>query len=254
MNETTSSPDVQTRWKFLKLNADGQIISAHDSSPWQMQEWRVDPGDPKCCASGFHCSKRALDTMEFVDGQIMALVEVAGRYDEKEKKEAWERMRIIRAWRWTKNDYTRLAVHAAKSCLHIFEKEYPDDKRPRACIETTEAWLENPTEENRLARAAARAAARGAARDAAWDAAWAAAWDAAWDAAWAVARDAAWDAAWAVARDAAWAAAWAAARDAAWDAARDAAWDAAWDAMNTWLEDHIQCALEAYVEGMPVRK
>ena len=100
------------------------------------------------------------------------------------------------------------ACDCAERVLPIFEKEYPEDNRPRKAIETARLFANGEATQKEMA----------AAWDAARDAAWAAAWDAAMDAARAVA----WDAARAAAR----AAAWAAARDAAWAAARDAAMDA----------------------------
>jgi hypothetical protein len=67
----------------------------------------------------------------------------------------------------------------------IWEKHYPDDKRPQEAIRVKKLWLNGKAslEELTAARAAAWDAARDAARDAAWAAAWAAARDAAWDAA-----------------------------------------------------------------------
>ena len=112
------------------------------------------------------------------------------------------------------------AADCAEQVLPLFERDRPDDSRPRRAIEVAR----DPH---------ASAAARAAARDAAWDAAWDAARGAS-----AAARDAAWDAASAAsaaasaaARGAASAAAWDAASAAVWDAARDAASDAAWDAV-----------------------
>ena len=93
------------------------------------------------------------------------------------------------------------AADCAEFVLPIFEKEYPNDDRPRKAIQAARDYANGLMSREQLAAAWDAA-------DAAWDAAGAAAWDAA-DAA----RAAAWDAA----RDAAWAA-----RDAA-DAARDAA-------------------------------
>jgi hypothetical protein len=87
------------------------------------------------------------------------------------------------------------ACDCAEAVLHIYEKQFPDDKRPRDAVRVSRAFAEGKATRDELA--AARAAA--------------------WDAARAAARAAAWDAARAAAR--------AAARDAAWDAARDAAWD-----------------------------
>jgi hypothetical protein len=42
-----------------------------------------------------------------------------------------------------------IAIDAARSCIHVFEKEYPDDDRPRKALEAVEKWLKEPTEENR---------------------------------------------------------------------------------------------------------
>jgi len=124
------------------------------------------------------------------------------------------------------------ACDCAERVLPIFEKEYPEDNRPRKAIETARLFANGEATQKEM--------------DAAWAAARAAAWEATqkeMDAAWAAARDAAWAAAWAAARAAAreatqkeMDAAWAAARDAAWAAARDAraAGAAAWDAEQKW--------------------
>lgn len=120
----------------------------------------------------------------------------------------------------TKKQHIQYAVYAAKQVLHLYEKKYPDDKRPRKAINAALRCIKKDTKKNRNAAWVARDAAEAAARDAARDAARAAAWAAraARDAAKA-ARDAA-----EAAADAAWAAAWAA-RAAARDAAAYAAWD-----------------------------
>ena len=110
---------------------------------------------------------------------------------------------------WNKLDPTKLRLFAcdcAEQALPIYEKDYPDDKRPRKAVETARLFAEGKATQKEL--------------DAAWAAAGAAAWDAAGAAAGDAARDAARDAAGAAA--AAAAAAWDAARYAA--AARDAAW------------------------------
>ena len=122
----------------------------------------------------------------------------------------WANWVIVRVM--TYDQYVSYAVFAAEQVIDIYEKEYPDDKRPRLAIEAAKnciglkgaAWA---------AMAATRAAAW-AARAAAGDAAGAAAGDAwAAGAAGAAAGAAAWAAAEAAraATAAAWAA-WAAAR------------------------------------------
>ena len=89
------------------------------------------------------------------------------------------------------------AADCAEFVLPIFEKEYPNDDRPRKAIQAARDYANGLMSREQLAAADAADAARAAAWDAARDAAWAA-----WDAA----RDAAWDAAGAAARDAAGAA------------------------------------------------
>jgi Immunity protein Imm5 len=98
------------------------------------------------------------------------------------------------------------AADCAELVLNIYERDYPDDNRPRLAIHAARDYANGliTREELTASSDAARDAAR-ASSDAAWNAAWAAsaaAWDAARDAARA-ASDAAWDAAWA-ASAAAW--------------------------------------------------
>ena len=98
---------------------------------------------------------------------------------------------------FTHENCIKYAIYSAELVLHIFEKKYPDDKRPRLAIKAAKKYLKTPTEKNKeaAAAAAARAAWAADAARAAGDAAWAAA-GAAGDAAWAAA-GAAGDAAWA---------------------------------------------------------
>ena len=90
----------------------------------------------------------------------------------KDKKLGWAKWLIVRLL--DRKDKIRYAVFAAEQVIEIFEKKYPEDKRPRQAIEAAKAVLATDDGET---RAAARAAG-----DAAWAAAWAAgdAGDAAW--------------------------------------------------------------------------
>jgi hypothetical protein len=94
-----------------------------------------------------------------------------------------------------------MAADFAEAVLPIFEKEYPEDTRPREAIQAARDFAEGKISTENLASARASA------------------WDAAWDTALAAARASAWDAA----RASAWDAAWASARDSARAAARDSA-------------------------------
>jgi len=135
------------------------------------------------------------------------------------------------------------ASDCAESVLHIYEKDYPNDNRPREAIKAARGYANGligaaGAADREAAWAAAGEATRAAAGEAAWEASWAAraAAEEAWEAARLAARAAAWAAARAAAAgeavgEAAWAvageAARATARAAAWETAGATAWEAA---------------------------
>ena len=73
----------------------------------------------------------------------------------------WANWTICRVF--SKKQKIQYAVYAAEQVIDIFEKKYPDDKRPRKAIEAAKKCIENDTEEN-------RSAAESAAESAAWGA------------------------------------------------------------------------------------
>ena len=126
-----------------------------------------------------------------------------------------------------------LACDFAEHVLPTWEAQYPDDARPRTCIETARRYADGEATREELTAAAA----------------------AAWDASWSTVRDAraASAAAWAArdardARDAAWAAARAAARAAAWSAG-SAGWSVVGAAERTWKEAHFRRWLDETGKG-----
>ena len=151
-------------------------------------------------------------------------IDLVASYPDKDPEAVIRRLVADDYWDWANwllprlmdyKGYVSYAVYAAELVLPIWEKKYPNDKRPRKAIEAAKRCIDNPSDENRLAadsRAAAWAAAARsaipAAREAAWTAAAASAAAAAGEAAREAARSAAdsHPAAWAAAA-AAWAAA-----------------------------------------------
>jgi hypothetical protein len=225
---------MEIRYKFLRDN----LKSENGNCKWVIGKWKKLKGEPKLCENGFHCSKTKYQAFSYIQGELLAEVEVRGKSDISDDKECWSEMRLIKVWKWQKKDSVALAIYSAEQYLKNFESKYPNDKRPRKAIQATKKWLKNPTKENEsAAESAARSAAwsaRSAARSArsaarsAESAAWSAAWSAAASAAWS-ARSAAASAAWS-ARSAA-----SAAESAAWSA-----WSAAWSAaimkITNWIE------------------
>ena len=121
------------------------------------------------------------------------------------------------------------SADCAELVLPIYEKQYPDDNRPRLAIQAAIDYA------NGLITYEELYAARDAAKDAG---------DAAWDAARIAANAAAAWAAWDAARGAVWAAR--GASDAAWDAARIAA-NAAREAAREAASDEIKQLLLKYI-------
>jgi hypothetical protein len=68
----------------------------------------------------------------------------------------------------------RYTIFAAEQAIDIYEKKYPDDKRPREAIQAAKDYIKNPTKKNKSAARSAAYAAACAARAAAYAAACAA--------------------------------------------------------------------------------
>jgi len=56
------------------------------------------------------------------------------------------------------NQYVSYAIFAAEQVLDIYEKQYPDDKRPRQAIDAAKKCLKDPSKKNKNAAYAAYAA------------------------------------------------------------------------------------------------
>lgn len=132
------------RYKFLNL-FDGELRSSVGDQTWQLGAWEEVAGEPELCKYGFHCCERPYDALNYVKGNILARVEVGGMVTPGSDKEAWQKMSVADARYWRKVDSVRLAVFCAELVLHLYEKRYPDDKRPRAAIDAAKAWVENPS-------------------------------------------------------------------------------------------------------------
>jgi hypothetical protein len=85
----------------------------------------------------------------------------------------WANWLIVRSM--TYKQYVSYAVFAAEQVIHLFEKKYPNNRRPRNAIKAAKKCIKNPSVENKKAAYAAADAAYAAADAAAAHAAYAAA-------------------------------------------------------------------------------
>jgi hypothetical protein len=158
-------------WKVFTKD----LKSNYGNIKWKIGKWQKHEGKLQICHSGFHASKRIIDAMQYTPAEVIASVEVKGEHVKEATKECWQEMKIVRTYEWTKEDNVSLAIFAAELVLCNFEKQYPDDSRPRQTIEAAKNWLK---EKN-----------KSAAWSASWDAAWSASsaayawrvWSAEWD-------------------------------------------------------------------------
>jgi len=243
------------RYKFLKKG----LKSKSGNCKWKIGEQKVFKGDLNMCETGFHCSKTIYQAFSYVQGEILAEVEVKGKHKLEKDKEVWEKMTIKKAWKWQKKDSVALAIYSAELCLKNFEKVHPNDKRPRQAIEAAKKWLKGKITDEELSAAESVESAVWSAAWSAWSAARSAAKSAAWFAAWSVryaaksatesAESAAWSATWSVryaARSAAESAAWSV-RYVAWSAryAARSARSAVYKKIDKWMDSRLK-KLEPY--------
>jgi len=202
------------------------MMSGHGCEKWKVGVWKKHKGELMLCNGGFHASRHPLDTLEFVQGNRLFLVEGRGEIIEDKDKFVIREMKLKAEIKDLKKISVEFSIYCAKRCLPNYEKKYPDDKRVRQAIEAAEAWLKAKTPEQ---KEAARSAAS-AVESAAWSTA-----SAAESAAWSAAESTAWSAAWSAARSATESAtrsAASAARSAAESAAESAAWSVAESAIR----------------------
>ena len=161
---------MKTLYKFLDKKGKS-IVSRNGNHKWVIDKWYKCDDKLEMCESGFHASKKIYQAFSYIQGDIVARVEVRGKHESQDDKEVWSEMRIIEAKKWTKKDSVALSIFAAELCLKEFEKLYPNDRRPCEAIEAARAVLEHDTAKNRSAARSAESAVRSAAWSAAWSAA-----------------------------------------------------------------------------------
>ena len=148
-------------------------------------KWMPAIPDPIPCVRGYHVCDGPADVLHWL-GPVIYEVEVRGTQIRHDCKTVAEQARLVRRVDgWNERTAWMFAADCAEAVLPIFERERPEDDRPRKAIEAARAY----------ARGEIGDAAKAAAGAAAWDAAGAADWAAGWDAG-----AAGWDAAGAAAR------------------------------------------------------
>ena len=165
-----TEPKTYKRYKFLRTG----LKSESGEETWEIGKWKKFTRELEMCKAGFHACEEPYHAFSYVQGEVLALVECRGEHLADINKECWREMRVLKTWKWTKKDSLKLAIYSAELVLGNFEKEYPNDLRPRQAIEAAKKVLFRDTEKNRsAARSAAESAAESATESAA-ESAWSA--------------------------------------------------------------------------------
>jgi hypothetical protein len=88
------------------------------------------------------------------ENKLITTLAGVGKYDW-----AWWYLRKV----LTKEQSVKIAIYAAEQVIKTFEKEYPEDDRPRKAIEAAKAYLKNPCDKTAADAYAAHDAAYAAA-------------------------------------------------------------------------------------------
>ena len=129
---------------YKVFREDGKTL--HDHNPWPLPQgdepgaWVEVEGDIVSCKNELHVMRE--QDLAYWPGLILYEVEIDGESIEADDKVVCRRARLIRKVEtWDHRTLVTWACDCAERTLPIFEKEYPEDKRPRDAIKITRAWL-----------------------------------------------------------------------------------------------------------------
>ena len=162
-------------YRFVTEN----LESEHGNIQWVVGEWQECKGKLSLCKNGLHASEKPIDSLAYIFGTRWFECETRGEILKDTDKFCASEMRLVREI--SKEVIIQFATDCAKKVLPFFEKQYPDDKRPRKAIDKAQAYLKNSSAAARDASAATYAARAAYAASAATYAASAAARDATYD-------------------------------------------------------------------------
>src|SRR5208337_1653389 len=117
------------------LQAD-MTAGSGDEKPWSVGETRTiaDPSKIALCQYGYHSSPSLWDALHYAPGPMACLVEISKPLftdeDAKQRKATSAKRKLIKAVNIDRQ-LRLFACDCAERVLYIYEREQPNDKRPR---------------------------------------------------------------------------------------------------------------------------
>ena len=147
-------------WKSLKF-IDNKMKSSYGDITWKIGEWKEE-SQIKLCNYGFHASKMLIDAYQYVTPDLFAQVEYEGEILEDTDKFVAKRMRVIKAYKWTKTDSMNFSIFCVQQSMKYFDrKKYPEVWT--VCLNSIRAIKDVLNNDNDDTRSAAESAAESAA-------------------------------------------------------------------------------------------
>ena len=149
---------------YKAFREDGRTL--HNRESWPLPQgdepgaWVEAEGDLVPCWNGLHVMRE--QDLAYWAGPTLFEVEIDGESIEAGDKVVCRRARLTRKVEtWDRRTLVAWVCDCTERVLPIFEKKYPEDKRPRNAIEVTRAWVAGKAtlEEVKTAADAAHAAA-----------------------------------------------------------------------------------------------
>lgn len=120
-------PRAVYAWKFLDRAEDGRVTSRYDGSEWTVGKWRDEPERFTRECAGLNASDTRGEAFGFVNGLVLARVQVGGRYVRGAHKITADSMRILYAWTLTEDE--RAACYATAGVYRDGTREIPAPDR-----------------------------------------------------------------------------------------------------------------------------
>jgi len=121
------------------------LRSQNGDEQWVIGEWKKVDDELKMCKVGLHACKTAYQSLKHVYGNRWFKSEARGNIIEGKNKFCSSEMRLIKEI--PSHVLDQWMIDCAYHVLPIFEKQYPDDMRPRKLLEAKQMWINNPCKE-----------------------------------------------------------------------------------------------------------
>jgi hypothetical protein len=149
---------MKVGYKFVTSD----LKSRNGDVQWKVGEWQSCAGELKLCENGLHAAPTPLDSLQYVYGDRWFKVAARGEFSGDGDKFVAREMMLAEELP-VKEVLVRFAVACAKRCYKNWKAKFPGDLRVWRAILAAEAYVKDPTEENRRAAWSAASAARSAA-------------------------------------------------------------------------------------------